>query len=163
MPLVLVPLNGDRPVPLDKAIVFFGRGQECDVILTNSRKVSRRHCCVAQIDDHYIVRDLGSMNGVRINGKLVKQEAGIAVGDELCIGDQVFRLEALNTRVPPKGKSPPPINPDLLSGDIPIALPEESEDFAVEETGARHFPPPLPDENDSSDVIRLVDDDLDAD
>ena len=74
MPLVLVPLNGDRPVPLDKAIVFFGRGQECDVILTNSRKVSRRHCCVAQIDDHYIVRDLGSMNGVRINGKLVKQE-----------------------------------------------------------------------------------------
>ena len=49
--------------------------QECDVVLTGSRKVSRKHCCIAQIDDHFVVRDLGSLNGLRLNGAQVEREA----------------------------------------------------------------------------------------
>ncbi|MCA9079263.1 MAG: FHA domain-containing protein [Planctomycetaceae bacterium] len=160
MPYVLVPLTGGRPIPLDKAIVFFGRGQECDVVLTASRKISRKHCCVAQIDDRYVVRDLGSMNGVRVNGKLIPQEAGLSLGDELCIGDQLFRVEAVGVK-PKSPRNPPAVDPHMISGDIPVILPDEAEDFAVEVTGARHIPLAQPvDDDEDWDVEEIDDDDV---
>ena len=57
---------------LDKPIVLVGRHQECDVQI-NSRKISRKHCCLAQVNDYVVVRDLFSTNGVRINGKRVEE------------------------------------------------------------------------------------------
>ncbi|MEZ5942533.1 MAG: FHA domain-containing protein [Planctomycetaceae bacterium] len=142
MALVLKPKEGEgRPIPLDKAIVFLGRGQECDVILTGSRKVSRKHCCIAQIDDHYIVRDLGSLNGVRLNGAQVEREMLLKPGDELCIGDllfQAYELKKQQGKPAPKAKPKP--NPYMVSGDLPVAIPDEDEDFAVEATNAQHIP-----------------------
>lgn len=170
MPMALVPLAGGRPIPLDKAIVLFGRGQECDVVLAASRKVSRKHCCIAQIDDRYVVRDLGSMNGLRVNGAQVEREALLSTGDELCIGDQVFRMQPLGKHKlgiavdpsPPRSATPPakkPIDPYLVSADIPIVIPDEDEDFAVEATGAQRVP--LADFADSDDeIIELRDEDL---
>jgi len=92
MRLSLVPVDGSPPIPLDKAILFLGRGQECDVIITNSRKVSRKHCCVAQINGQVVVRDLASMNGVRINETLVVKQAGVNVNDLLWVGDVGYQL-----------------------------------------------------------------------
>lgn len=183
MPMILVPANGGRPIPLDKAIVFLGRGQECDVVLTNSRKVSRKHCCVVQIDDRFVVRDLGSMNGVRINGELIEREGEFVVGDELCIGDQAFRLQPVSHAGARQLKSPAGGNrfvpQQSIPGSGPIALPDEPSDFQVEETGAQpKFTPQLlpsdaelllreddvvdsPEEDDEEEVFRLRDDDLD--
>ena len=152
----LIPLTGGPVIPIDKPILFFGRQPECDVILLNSRKVSRKHCCIAQIDDHLVVRDLGSMNGVRVNQKPVSRECRIAVGDEVYIGDVGYRLEL---RAPAKKPAPPPakkgaaavsfkpaapkapvgkpvrrVDPKFLSQDLPVAIPDEEVDFAVEET-----------------------------
>ncbi|WP_437185593.1 FHA domain-containing protein [Planctomicrobium sp. SH668] len=93
MSMVLIPLQGGSPIHLDKAIVLFGRGSECDVVLTNSRKVSRKHCCVSQIDRRIVVRDLGSMNGIRVNEDAIEREATLQVGQVLWIGDLGFRLE----------------------------------------------------------------------
>jgi len=101
---VLTPLQGGASIPLDKAIVFFGRGSECDVVLTNSRKVSRKHCCVSQIDHRIVIRDLGSMNGVRINEQMVQDEENLEIGDVLWVGDLGFRLEqagAMGLKAPP--------------------------------------------------------------
>ena len=180
--MILVPANGGRPIPLDKAIVFLGRGQECDVVLANSRKVSRKHCCVVQIDDRFVVRDLGSMNGVRINGELIEREGEFAVGDELSIGDQVFRLQPVSHAGARQPKAPAgknlfvPQQPGPGSG--PIALPDEPSDFQVEETGAQpKFTPQLlpsdaeiylqeeavplsSDEGEEEEIYRLRDDDL---
>jgi pSer/pThr/pTyr-binding forkhead associated (FHA) protein len=144
MTMVLVPLDGGRPIPLDKAVLFFGRSPDCDVVLKNSRKVSRKHCCVAQIDDRYLVRDLGSMNGVRVNDRLIKSEAPLTPGDELWVGDLGYLFQpheqnqpraAGNKRQP--RTSPPSVDPDLLSQDVPVAIPEEGHDFAVEESQPR--------------------------
>ena len=154
----LVPLTGGPAIPLDKPILFFGRQPECDVILLNSRKVSRKHCCIAQIDDHFVVRDLGSMNGIRVNEKPVSKECRIAVGDQLHIGDVGFRLEvrapekkpapplgqvkkaapaaSFKAAAPkaPVGKPPRRVDPKFLSQDLPVAIPDEDLDFAVEVT-----------------------------
>ena len=44
-------------IPLDKPIMLIGRHQECDIQIP-SRKISRRHCCIALISDHLVIRDL---------------------------------------------------------------------------------------------------------
>jgi pSer/pThr/pTyr-binding forkhead associated (FHA) protein len=89
MPAHLLSLTDGPSVMLDKPILLFGRHQECDVQL-NSKKVSRRHCCVALVNDYLVVRDLGSTNGIWINGQKV-DEGKLVPGDELVIGN--FRYQ----------------------------------------------------------------------
>ena len=81
----LIALTEGPNIPLDKPIVLIGRHQECDIQIP-SRKISRRHCCVAQVNNHLAVRDLGSTNGVRVNGVKVV-EGSLQPGDELMIGN----------------------------------------------------------------------------
>jgi len=42
--------------------------------------------------DRLLIRDLGSRNGVRVNGRLL-EETRLRAGDELAIGPILFRLE----------------------------------------------------------------------
>jgi len=92
MLLRLEPKAGGPMIPLDKAVLFFGRHPDCDVRLVGSPKVSRRHCCIAQVDDRWVVRDLGSMNGIQVNGKRVEREQDLVAGDELTVGDVAFAV-----------------------------------------------------------------------
>ena len=87
------PVN--RPVPLDRPVLFFGRHPDCDVSPRGSAKVSRRHCCVAEASGKVRVRDLGSLNGTFVNDKLVKREAPLRPGDVLRVGDVRYRMERL--------------------------------------------------------------------
>src|SRR5687767_2707867 len=89
MPAQLLALTEGPSILLDKPILLFGRHPECDIQL-HSRKVSRRHCCVAQVSDYLVIRDLGSTNGIRINGIRVL-EGRLHAGDELTIGN--FRYQ----------------------------------------------------------------------
>src|SRR3954454_19979962 len=90
MPPQLLALTEGPNILLDKPILLLGRHQECDIQLA-SRKVSRRHCCIAQVQDYLVVRDLGSTNGIRINGVRV-QEGKLRPGDELTIGNHRYQL-----------------------------------------------------------------------
>jgi pSer/pThr/pTyr-binding forkhead associated (FHA) protein len=94
MAVYLIPVDKGRPIVLDKAVVFIGRHPECDVILKASRKVSRKHCCLAQVESRIVIRDLGSMNGIRLNGRRVKKEATVKLGDEITIGDVSYVLKS---------------------------------------------------------------------
>ncbi len=89
MPAHLLSLTDGPSILIDKPILLFGRHQECDVQL-NSKKVSRRHCCLAQVEDYLIIRDLGSTNGIWVNGERVP-EGKLLPGDELVIGN--FRYQ----------------------------------------------------------------------
>ncbi|HEX3447928.1 MAG TPA: FHA domain-containing protein [Isosphaeraceae bacterium] len=90
----LVPMiPGTAPqVALHRPVLLIGRHLECDVRI-DSPKISRRHCCLAMAYDRVLIRDLGSRNGVRVNGRLV-EEIRLHPGDELAIGPVLFRLEA---------------------------------------------------------------------
>src|SRR5712664_4758492 len=91
MPAQLLALSEGPSILLDKPILLMGRHPECDIQL-NSRKVSRRHCCIAQVHDYLVVRDLGSTNGIRINGVRVV-EGRIKIGDELTIGNNRYTVQ----------------------------------------------------------------------
>lgn len=90
MPAQLVALTEGPNILLDKPILLFGRHPECDIQI-DSRKISRRHCCVAQVGDYLVVRDLGSTNGIRINGVRVL-EGKLRAGDELTIGNHRYQV-----------------------------------------------------------------------
>lgn len=141
MVAVLKPKAGGKPMVIDKAVILVGRHPDCDYVLQASRKVSRRHACIVQVNEHYMVRDLGSMNGIWVNGTRVERVHSLGIGDELSIGDQVFCFEDVQ-RLPrqPKSQSapaaPPPapkpqiVNPVVnqdYSQDYPIPIPEEDE------------------------------------
>src|SRR5258708_14630764 len=90
MPAHLLSLASGQSILIDKPILLFGRHEECDVQL-NSKKVSRRHCVLAQVSDYLVIRDLGSTNGVRINGERVV-EGKLRPGDELQIGNFKYQV-----------------------------------------------------------------------
>src|SRR5437762_10557267 len=97
---------GDGPsILLDKPILLIGRDPECDIQI-NSRKISRRHCCIAQANDYLVVRDLGSTNGIRVNG--VRMFEGVLKpGDELTIGNHRYQVR-WNAQAQPPGRSAGP-------------------------------------------------------
>src|SRR5262249_44817503 len=90
MPPQLLALTEGPSILLDKPVLLIGRHQECDIQIP-SRKVSRRHCCIAQVNDHLVVRDLCSTNGIRINGVRVL-EGKLGEGDELTIGNYRYTV-----------------------------------------------------------------------
>src|SRR5215813_6085880 len=90
MPAQLVSLMHGPSILVDKPILLVGRHPECDIQL-DSRKISRRHCCIAQVADYLVVRDLGSTNGIRINGTRVV-EGRLNQDDELMIGALRYRV-----------------------------------------------------------------------
>ncbi len=90
MPAQLLALTEGPSIVLDKPILLLGRHPECDIQI-DSRKVSRRHCCIAQVADYLVVRDLDSTNGIRINGARVL-EGKLRHGDELTIGNNRYQV-----------------------------------------------------------------------
>jgi predicted component of type VI protein secretion system len=90
MPAQLLALDHGPSILLDKPILLLGRHPECDIQI-DSRKISRRHCCIAQVSDYLVVRDLGSTNGIRINGIRIV-EGRLAAGDELTIGNYRYKV-----------------------------------------------------------------------
>ena len=121
----LVPINltaTTAPViALQRPVILIGRHPECDVRI-DAPQISRRHCCVALAYDRIMIRDLGSRNGVRVNGRVV-EETILRPGDEVAIGQFFYRLEELATAPPPPAISTPAPRPkpvDDLDELIPL-------------------------------------------
>nr|HEX4313929.1 VWA domain-containing protein [Kofleriaceae bacterium] len=75
------------------ADMTIGRTSDNAVILPHS-SLSRRHTRFVFVNGSYVVQDLGSTNGTKLNGKPV-QSCVLADKDEVAIGDVVLRFEIL--------------------------------------------------------------------
>ncbi|MBL8954073.1 MAG: FHA domain-containing protein [Myxococcaceae bacterium] len=76
-------------VGLDRDRISIGRAQGT-VLQLDSDEVSRNHAQLTRLDDEYTIEDLGSRNGIYLNGVKV-HAAVLRDGDELQLGD-VFLL-----------------------------------------------------------------------
>jgi pSer/pThr/pTyr-binding forkhead associated (FHA) protein len=65
--------------------VLIGRDAESDFVI-DDRTVSRRHAVIHRQGPFWILEDLGSTNGTRVNGERVTKRAAIQPGDELGFG-----------------------------------------------------------------------------
>jgi len=74
---------------LDRPRMEMGRSPEVDLCFDDDA-MSREHACFEVIDEGFRVRDLGSTNGVYLNGSPVLA-AELKHGDQLQIGEHAFR------------------------------------------------------------------------
>ncbi|MDQ3031744.1 MAG: FHA domain-containing protein [Myxococcota bacterium] len=82
--------------------VVIGRSPDCQITIEDPL-ISRRHARVEIREEQATVHDLGSRNGVRVNGRLIKGEQVLKEGDRLRIGTQelvfaIVRAEARAAR-----------------------------------------------------------------
>ena len=75
---------------LDSERVTLGRGPSVDLAFDDPA-MSRQHAAVEYVDEQFRVRDLGSTNGVLLNGKTV-QVGEMEHGDHMVIGSHEFQL-----------------------------------------------------------------------
>ncbi|MEJ7595101.1 MAG: FHA domain-containing protein [Planctomycetaceae bacterium] len=94
MVAVLHPTGLGSQIVIDRAVVLVGRSADCDAIIDFSSKISRFHCVFVQVDADYYIRDLGSMNGVRVNGQRVEKSVKLFQGAEVAIGDVIYQFHA---------------------------------------------------------------------
>jgi len=86
--------EGSTEHHLSNDSTIIGRGTSVDIILTGPL-VSRRHAELTLSDDGLIVSDLGSRNGVFINGHRLTRPTLLAAGDLLAVGDNTFTITEL--------------------------------------------------------------------
>src|SRR5215207_793209 len=69
-----------------------GRSRSCDVVLDDAN-VSRQHAEVRPRGGGWIVADLGSTNGIAVNGLRVEQAHALKPGDRIELGTSVLTFE----------------------------------------------------------------------
>ena len=60
--------------------ITLGREPNCDIHITD-RQVSRLHARITPAEDGILIKDLGSKNGIHVNGQRIKQPALLRDGD----------------------------------------------------------------------------------
>jgi FHA domain/DUF1707 SHOCT-like domain len=87
-----------------------GRTRECDLCLTDL-SVSRMHALLVRRDDGWVLSDLGSHNGTRLNGWLVREPVPVRPGDRVEFGSMAFIVQGDPPGEPaqaqPAGDQPP--------------------------------------------------------
>ncbi|MGB5695266.1 MAG: FHA domain-containing protein [Polyangiales bacterium] len=106
-------------VPLLRDEISIGR-QEGNAIRLTERNVSRTHARLLKRNGSYIIEDLGSYNGVSLNGKRIDIQAKLVSGDQLSIGDYDLKFQSdvaatSDTMPAQKARSQPPPRLVLLS------------------------------------------------
>lgn len=98
-----------QEVDLPLGTTLIGRDADCHVTLDDPL-VSRRHARILVGSDRTVVEDLGSRNGVFVNGMGVRGAMPLRDGDRLRIGTQ--QLVFCEVASEPLGsKEPPPVRP----------------------------------------------------
>jgi hypothetical protein len=93
-PRPLLLAEGKRHVVAPGGAVI-GRSRECDVILDDAN-VSRRHAELRPgAANTWTISDLGSTNGVRVNGREIRSATPLQPGDQIALGtaEITFELE----------------------------------------------------------------------
>ena len=90
--LVLFQTNGTtKSFHLPSSVTTIGRRQDCDLCIP-LMVVSRKHCELNQDQCQLRIRDLGSRNGITVNGNKV-EDAQLSPGDRINIGPLSFAVQ----------------------------------------------------------------------
>jgi adenylate cyclase len=97
MQLHFSDLDAERTFDLRGAAATIGRTAENDLVI-NHPSVSRRHARVEKRGDAWWLVDLGSTNGVKVNGSIVR-ESSIHAGDRIQIGSMQIEVRSAPAEV----------------------------------------------------------------
>lgn len=98
-------LSHDLEIPPGQFSI--GRSPDCQLSLDDDL-VSRRHALLSVVGDAVAIEDLGSRNGVLVNGVKIQGPFAVTDGDEITIGSQKLRIFGVRTAA---GRPVPPLPP----------------------------------------------------
>jgi hypothetical protein len=84
-------VGGGKRTVLSGSRFLIGRSRDCDLMLDDPN-VSRRHAELRKEHGAWIVADLASTNGVKVNGRRVAEQP-LNPGDEITVGLEQLRFE----------------------------------------------------------------------
>lgn len=100
----LLPIGGGDPIPLLKKTLLVGRRESCDIVLRFGN-VSAHHCQLTLTDGYWYARDVGSRNGIKVNGVRC-EEKRLDPGDTLSVAKHDYEVSYSPTELGAIG--PPP-------------------------------------------------------
>jgi transcriptional regulator with GAF, ATPase, and Fis domain len=106
-------------LPLDQPITL-GRNQN-NTIVVQDEHASRWHAEIIHQDSSWFLRDLGTLNGTKLNGERIQQQVPLANGQVISIGNTRLRFAVDEDEVPaPKtaAQDPRPSPPDLRTANL---------------------------------------------
>jgi pSer/pThr/pTyr-binding forkhead associated (FHA) protein len=123
--LYLIMRQGPEPkrrFPLDKDVVMIGRAKDNDIVI-EEQQVSRHHAFVIREGNQWIIEDMGSKNGIHIDGKLITKREKLTPGCLVALGPNVlFSMDAAGT--PPPDKTPTDTKRDKIN--LPVITEDET-------------------------------------
>jgi len=79
-------------VPLIRDEITIGR-KEGNTIRLTERNVSRRHAKLTRGNGEVVLEDLGSYNGIKVNGSRIAGQTAVGEGDRIQIGDYILAFK----------------------------------------------------------------------
>jgi pSer/pThr/pTyr-binding forkhead associated (FHA) protein len=110
-------------VPLVRDEITIGR-KEGNTIRLTERNISRKHAKLRRSNGSFVLEDLQSFNGVKVNGKKIGNETKLAAGDQILIGDYQLALQVEatdNSATLPETASPAAAQ-DAVTAMIPAPM-----------------------------------------
>jgi hypothetical protein len=90
--VVHVPEGEDRRIPITEWRTAIGRSSKNDIKIV-SKQVSKVHAAIEISDGEAFVRDLGSRNGVEVNGYPIGRSRRLEPGDVITLGDATMTVD----------------------------------------------------------------------
>jgi DNA-binding winged helix-turn-helix (wHTH) protein len=94
-PAVVSIVWNDQRMPLPDGDYIAGRGAECSLVI-DAETVSRRHARITVQLGAVTIEDLGSTNGVRVNGARISSPTRLTDGSRVALGSAKLRIRTLD-------------------------------------------------------------------
>jgi pSer/pThr/pTyr-binding forkhead associated (FHA) protein len=122
--LIIIGQDGKRSERELTGTVVIGRSADSDVPLTGDAKASRNHCKIEKRDKEFVLSDLGSANGTRLNGEKIGQQVlQLRSGDTIGVGSTRIEFqEAAGAAAEPAGGGGGPGGGGGLFGKVKQAI-----------------------------------------
>ena len=88
---VLDPEGEQWTVELSEAETLIGRSPSADLRI-NDKAISRDHACISFEDGQYLIEDLQTTNGTKVNGKRVRS-GELQDGDTIQLGQTTIKFQ----------------------------------------------------------------------
>lgn len=112
------------------ALWIAGRDESCDIRIPD-KKASRKHFEISKTHQGFMITDLGSSNGTRVNSKKISMNSSVqlASGDKISVGSINIIFEIKNSAVEQQLKN----LPEALFNQTVVAAPSYYEDGSDDE------------------------------
>jgi hypothetical protein len=118
--IVKGPSGVEKAFPMRQITMSIGRSDQCDIPVKDS-SMSGRHCEVSKINGEIRVKDLGSSNGIWLNGERIT-DAELFDGDVIRCGQTSIRVDVVGGKKRPDAGMNPKMLAALIGGFVIILI-----------------------------------------